>query len=80
MQVSAELYRANSSLFRGTFDAFARTHRSEGIRGLYRGVDVATFGGVPGVYILHHMTIPSVVRIIYLATNILVIHHLVHIS
>ncbi len=41
--------QAGNSLFRGTFDAFAKTYRSEGIRGLYRGFGVATFGGVPGV-------------------------------
>ena len=41
--------QSGNSLFQGTFDAFAKTYRSEGIRGLYRGFGVATFGGVPGV-------------------------------
>lgn len=35
--------------FKGTSDVFRKTLRNEGISGLYKGINAALFGGIPGV-------------------------------
>jgi hypothetical protein len=35
--------------FKGTFDVARKTIQSEGVKGLYKGINAALFGGIPGV-------------------------------